>query len=182
MSLLRRRRISLGRRGRGRRAGRRGQTAAARPAPLGRTRPKARTTASARPPVHRQLEIHLRRHRRKEARHMHHAVRFDLRQQRKLRLDHRHPGQVDVVAALLGARSPASRAARVRPENPASRGRATPIDLRGLRRRRLLLRLLLGCGRVLFRRGRLRLRCTGSPLAVAAMPPAKARAPLAVVP
>jgi hypothetical protein len=38
----------------------------------------------------------------KEAGRVHHAVGFDLRQQRELRVDHRHSGEVDVVAALLG--------------------------------------------------------------------------------
>src|SRR5262245_34420884 len=49
-----------------------------------------------------ELEIHLRRHRRKEAGHVHHSVGFDLRQERKLWFDDRDPGQVDIVLALLG--------------------------------------------------------------------------------
>ena len=49
-----------------------------------------------------QFEIHLRRHRRKEARHAHHANTFDLRQQRELRVDHSDTGQVDIILALLG--------------------------------------------------------------------------------
>ena len=42
------------------------------------------------------------RHRGKESRHAHQAVGLDLRQQRELRIDHRHAGEIELVAALLG--------------------------------------------------------------------------------
>ena len=56
-------------------------------------------------PLHRRvkkLEFDLRRHGRKETRHVHHAAALDLRQQGQLRIEHGDPGKVDLVAAEVG--------------------------------------------------------------------------------